>query len=123
MGRPLWREDGSAFCICYWPSPAESFLGPRPFCLVTIFYCLRFETSISVASYDLQGHDGGIRPRLHTAELQNCPFKKYLADWIENIFYLDTTAASVYIIVETLLLKFSFSWLQSIIYALLRERV
>jgi hypothetical protein len=29
-------------------------------------YCLRFETSLFVASYDLQGYGGGIRPRLHT---------------------------------------------------------
>jgi hypothetical protein len=34
--------------------------------LVTIFYCLRFETSLFVASYDPQGYGGGIRPRLHT---------------------------------------------------------
>jgi hypothetical protein len=27
-----------------WPSPAQSFLGPSPAGLVTIFYCLRFET-------------------------------------------------------------------------------
>jgi hypothetical protein len=29
------------------------------------FYCLRFETSLFVASYDTQGYGGGIRPRLH----------------------------------------------------------
>jgi hypothetical protein len=34
--------------------------------LVTIFYCLRFETSLFVASYDSQGYGGGIRTRLHT---------------------------------------------------------
>jgi hypothetical protein len=34
--------------------------------LATVFYCLRFETSLFVASYDSQGHGGGIRPRLHT---------------------------------------------------------
>jgi hypothetical protein len=28
--------------------------------------CLGFETSLLVASYDSQGHGGGIRPRLHT---------------------------------------------------------
>jgi hypothetical protein len=28
------------------------FLGPSPIGLVTIFYCLRFETSLFVASYD-----------------------------------------------------------------------
>jgi hypothetical protein len=32
----------------------------------TIFYCLGFGTSLFVASYDSQGYDGGIRPRLHT---------------------------------------------------------
>jgi hypothetical protein len=33
--------------------------------LVTIFYCLRLETSLFVASYDSQGYGGGVRPRLH----------------------------------------------------------
>jgi hypothetical protein len=36
--------------------------------LVTVVYCLRFETSLFVASYDSQGHGGGIRSRLHTGE-------------------------------------------------------
>jgi hypothetical protein len=66
LGRPLWREDGFVFCICCWSSPAQSFLGSSPLGLVTIFYCLRFETSIFVAFYDSQGHGGGIRTRLHT---------------------------------------------------------
>jgi hypothetical protein len=66
LGRPLWREDGSAVCNCYWPSPAQSFSGPSPVGLVAIFYCLRFETSLFIASYDSQGHGGGIRSRLHT---------------------------------------------------------
>jgi hypothetical protein len=35
--------------------------------LVITFYCLRFETSLFVASYDSQGYSGGIGPRLHTA--------------------------------------------------------
>jgi hypothetical protein len=34
--------------------------------LATIFYCLRFETSLFVAFYDSQGRGGNIRPRLHT---------------------------------------------------------
>jgi hypothetical protein len=63
VGRPLWREDGSLFCMCRWPLPAQSFSGPG---LATVFYCFRFETSLFVASYDTQGHGGGIRPRLHT---------------------------------------------------------
>jgi hypothetical protein len=36
---------------------------------VTIIYCLRFETSLFVASYDSRGHGGGIRPRLPTGVL------------------------------------------------------
>jgi hypothetical protein len=34
LGRPLWREDGSVVCNCYWSSPAQSFLGPSPVGLV-----------------------------------------------------------------------------------------
>jgi hypothetical protein len=49
--------------------PAQSFFGPSPLGLATIFYCLTFETSLFVASYDLQGHGGGIRSRLHTGIL------------------------------------------------------
>jgi hypothetical protein len=26
VGHPLWREDGSVFCMCCWPLPAQSFL-------------------------------------------------------------------------------------------------
>jgi hypothetical protein len=37
------------------PSPVHSFLGPSPMGLPTIFYCLRFETSLFVASYDSRG--------------------------------------------------------------------
>jgi hypothetical protein len=66
VGRPLWREDGSVFCTCRWSLPAQAFSGPSPLGLATVFYCLRFETSLFVASYDSQGHGGGIRPRLHT---------------------------------------------------------
>jgi hypothetical protein len=68
VGRPLWREDGSVFCICRWPLPAQSFSGPSPLGLATVFYCLRFETSHFVAFYDSQGHGWGIRPRLHTGD-------------------------------------------------------
>jgi hypothetical protein len=66
VGRPLWREDGCVFFIRCWPLIAQSFSGPRPLVLAIIFFCLRFETSILVVSYDSQGHGGGIRPRLHT---------------------------------------------------------
>jgi hypothetical protein len=62
VGRPLWREDGSVFYICCWSMTAHSFSGPSPLGLATVFYCLRFETSRFVTSYDSQGHGGGIRP-------------------------------------------------------------
>jgi hypothetical protein len=41
LGRPLWREDGSVFCIWCWFSPAQSFFVQSPLRLVTIFYCLK----------------------------------------------------------------------------------
>jgi hypothetical protein len=62
LGCPLWREDGSAVCNCYWSSPAQSFSGPSPLGLVAIFYSLGFETSLFVASYDSQGHGGVFDP-------------------------------------------------------------
>jgi hypothetical protein len=64
--RPLWREDGSVFCVCCWPFLAQFFLGPSPLWLATMFYFLRLETSLFIASNDSQGHGGGIRPHLHT---------------------------------------------------------
>jgi hypothetical protein len=67
LRHPLWRENGSVVYNCSWPSPAQSFSGPSPIGLVVIFYSLRSETSLFIASYDSQGHGGGIRPRLHTA--------------------------------------------------------
>jgi hypothetical protein len=30
VGRPLWREDGSVFCICCWPSPGSLSLSRVP---------------------------------------------------------------------------------------------
>jgi hypothetical protein len=55
-------------CLLYvpLPLPAQPSSGPSPLGLATVFYCLRFETSLFVASYDSQDHGGGIRPRDHT---------------------------------------------------------
>jgi hypothetical protein len=66
VGRFLWREDGSIVYKCCWSSPAQPFSCPSPVGLVIVFYCLRFEASLFVASYDSQGYGGGIRTRLHT---------------------------------------------------------
>jgi hypothetical protein len=65
VGHPLWQEDRSVFCICCWSLPAQSFSGPSPLGLATIFYSLRFEISLLVASIDYQGHGEGILPRHH----------------------------------------------------------
>jgi hypothetical protein len=69
------ERTGLSF-ICYWPLPAQSFSGPSPLLLATIFYCLRIETSLFVASYNSQGHGGGIRPRLHReiSSVCNCRY-------------------------------------------------
>jgi hypothetical protein len=52
--------------MCCWPLSAQSFSGTSPLGLQTIVYCLRFENSLFVASYDSQGHGGSIRPNLYT---------------------------------------------------------
>jgi hypothetical protein len=39
---------------CCWPSPAQSFSGPSPVGHATIFYCLRFETSIFVSLFSVE---------------------------------------------------------------------
>jgi hypothetical protein len=55
-------------CLLYMLLALASavFLGSESLGTQTIFYSLRFETSLFVASYHSQGHGGGIRPRLHT---------------------------------------------------------
>jgi hypothetical protein len=40
VGRPLWREGGSVIYNCCWPLLSQSFSGPSPVGLVTIFYSL-----------------------------------------------------------------------------------
>jgi hypothetical protein len=79
--RSLWREDWSVVYNCCWYSPAQSFSSPVG--LVTIFYCLRFETYHFIASYDSQGYGGGIRHRLHTCLFRSKAYSLG-ADRIEN---------------------------------------
>jgi hypothetical protein len=40
----LYRKDGSVVYNCCWSSPAQLSSGPCPAGLMTIFYCLKFET-------------------------------------------------------------------------------
>jgi hypothetical protein len=96
LGRPLCREDVSVVYNCCWVSPAQPFSGTGRAGLMTILYCLRFETpptwkarfpylyppgtgwpiytpqalgSIFAASYDSQDCGGGIRNSLHAGNL------------------------------------------------------
>jgi hypothetical protein len=43
-GAPCLTRGRSVIYNCCWTSPAQSFLGPSPAGLMTIFYCLRIET-------------------------------------------------------------------------------
>jgi hypothetical protein len=66
-GRSLWREDGSVVYSCCWSSPAQSLLSPSPRGLVTIFYCLKFQTpptwrDRSPYIYIPQGQGGTVIP-------------------------------------------------------------
>jgi hypothetical protein len=71
-GAPSYERTGLSFTIAAGPrqrshSRARVPWDSRP------FYCLRFETSLFVTSYDSQGYGGAIRPRLHTLESIACP--------------------------------------------------
>jgi hypothetical protein len=46
VGRSFLLEVESVIYNYCLDSPAQSFLGPSPLGLATIFYCLRFETSL-----------------------------------------------------------------------------
>jgi hypothetical protein len=99
---PLWREDGSVVYNCCWPLPAQWFSGSSPARLMTIFYCLRFETPSTWRAkspylyppgtgwpsyiprhwvpFSSQGYGGGIRTRLNTRSDSQSKSKS-LCDW------------------------------------------
>jgi hypothetical protein len=56
------ERTGLSLTIAAGARQAQLFSGPSPVGLATIFYCLRFEISLFVVSYNSQGHGGGIRP-------------------------------------------------------------
>jgi hypothetical protein len=75
----------SVVCNCCCSSSAQSFSGPNPAGLTTIFYCLRFEISPFVASYYSQGYGGDIRPNaLHCKGGRLTLFTKIFAIYFEN---------------------------------------
>jgi hypothetical protein len=75
---------------------------------MTIFYRLRFETSLFVASYDSQGHGGGIRTRLHTGVVTDCPnflpYNYFCTDRTENtVFNINSIVACEFVVRGTCL--------------------
>jgi hypothetical protein len=63
VGRSFWRENECGFYNCCWSSPTQWFLSPSRAGLVTIFYCLRFETP-------QPGRQG---PRIYIPQKQGSP--------------------------------------------------
>jgi hypothetical protein len=59
------ERTGLLFTIAAGPRQRSHFRVRVLLGLAIKFYSLRFETSLFVASYDLQRYGGGIRPRLH----------------------------------------------------------
>jgi hypothetical protein len=92
LGRPLWREDGSGVCNCYWPSPAQSFFWSesrrtRGHVLLSQIRDFPFRRL-----YDSQGHGGGIRSRLHMGVLLIClifwePFLNIFVKTSSTVFH------------------------------------
>jgi hypothetical protein len=74
VGRLLWRKDGSVFCMCRWSLPAQSFSVVVPSELRPYFTVSDLRLPFFDASYDSQGHAGGIRPRLHTGTTPSFEF-------------------------------------------------
>jgi hypothetical protein len=65
VGRPLWLDDRSVFCICCWPLPAQSFSGSGLLGLATIFFSQIWDFPFRHL-LDFQGQGGGIQLCLHT---------------------------------------------------------
>jgi hypothetical protein len=108
-GAPSLTRGRFVVYNCCWPSPVQSFSGPSPMGLATIFYCLGFETSLFIPCYDSQGHGGGIRPRLHAG--YSSTYFSFNAYWIFN-----TTRISQKTLHPRILLLM-------LLYSLLRERL
>jgi hypothetical protein len=61
------EKTGLSYTIAVGPRQRSHF--ESPWDSLIIFYCIRFETSLFVASCDLQDYGGCIRTRLHTGFL------------------------------------------------------
>jgi hypothetical protein len=96
MARYLLLFDSYGLVFCGAPSltrgqvcllymllalPAQSFSGPSPLVLATIFSVSDLRLFF-VASFDSQGHGEGIRPRLHTGDKSCLHRLPYRTDWV-----------------------------------------
>jgi hypothetical protein len=70
IGVWLFSYDRRSSANLSWNKPPisdlQSFSSPSSVRLETIFYYLRFKTSLSVVAYGSQGYGGGVRSRFHT---------------------------------------------------------
>jgi hypothetical protein len=72
VGRSLW-DDGSVVYNCYWSPPAQSFSGPSPVGLVTIFYCFRSASAVIFGS-----ESRGTRDHILLFQIRDFPFRRLL---------------------------------------------
>jgi hypothetical protein len=63
VGRPLWREDGSVFYMCCWPSPGSLSRVRVPWDSWPYFTVSDLRLPFS-SPPTIRSHGGGIRPRL-----------------------------------------------------------
>jgi hypothetical protein len=85
VGRSLWRENGPAVYNCRWALPAQSFLGRSPTGILTIFYCLRFETPPTWKARSLYLYPPGTGWPSYTPR-----------HWVESIVLLCTAPYIIY---------------------------
>jgi hypothetical protein len=89
VGRPLWREDGSVVYNRCWPLPAQSFSGPSPAGLMTIFYCLRFQTPPTCRAWSMYLYPPGTGWPSYTS-WHWVPFSSPPRFLVTSLYNLDT---------------------------------
>jgi hypothetical protein len=119
VGRSLSDErTGLSFTIAADPLQRNHFRVKSPVELVTIFYWLRFETSLFVASYDSQCYGGGIWTRDHTGLVPDFWFTTGLPIWSRGGSMENTPVAQQLIYVNHIENTYSFTaeelnWVES----------
>jgi hypothetical protein len=83
-GAPSLTRRRVCFLFMLQTIASATFFGSESLGTWTIFYCLRFETSLFVAYYDSQGHGGGIRPRLHTGSAAMMYMPSLIKHWFSH---------------------------------------